>query len=326
MSKILKATHEGELDINGIKIKSYNLSNGDRVLSRIGFLKSIGRTGKAKGGREYDDEFKTPVFLSANNLKPFISNEIKNSKPIPFRDLNGNESIGYRAQLLPSVCYVFIDALEEGSLKANQKHIADRAKVLVRGLATVGIIALVDEATGYQYKRERDELQKILTAYISEELLPWQKKFPDMSYKEIFRLNGWDFTVSGIQKRPGVIGTWTNNMIYSKLPRGVVEELKKNTPKDKKRRRKHKYHQLLTEDVGNPHLQQQLTSVITIMRLSKDWKDFEKKFNDLYGQTSIDLNFQEKKEEVKIYGDFDQKLTKALKFDPKNKSVKKDNG
>ncbi|MDY0198980.1 MAG: hypothetical protein RBR68_14340, partial [Tenuifilaceae bacterium] len=49
------------------------------------------------GGREYDDEFKTSVFLTANNLKPFISDKlIENSKPIIF-SWNGKESIGYEA-------------------------------------------------------------------------------------------------------------------------------------------------------------------------------------------------------------------------------------
>src|SRR5699024_2303803 len=127
---------------------------------------------------------------SANNLKPFINNNLEsNSTPILFIDLNGNESIGYKALLLPSVCYVYIDALEQGVLQQNQMHIAERAKKLVRGFATVGIIALVDEATGYQHDREHQELQKILKQYISEELLPWQKRFPDEFYQELFRLN-----------------------------------------------------------------------------------------------------------------------------------------
>ena len=112
---------------------------------------------------------------------------LENSKPVIFTDLNGNESIGYRAELLPSVCYVFIDAQEAGKLKTNQLQIAEQAKKLVRGFATLGIIVLGYEATGYQYDREKDELQKILTAYISEELLPWQKKVSrDSFYKEIF--------------------------------------------------------------------------------------------------------------------------------------------
>ena len=109
-------------------------------------------------------------------------------------------------------------------------HIAERSKQLVRGFATIGIIALIDEATGYQYTREKDELQKILKAYISAELLPWQKRFPDVFYKELFRLNGWNFTIQDIKKRPGVIGTWTNRLIYEQLPKGVLEELKAKVP------------------------------------------------------------------------------------------------
>lgn len=150
---------------------------------------------------------------------------------------------------------------------------------------------MVDEATGYQYDREADALQKILKAYISEELLPWQQRFPHEFYKQIFRLNGWDYTVDNLKSKPGVVGTWTNKYVYNQLPKGVIEELKKNTPKDSKGRRKHHYHRMLTENTGHPHLDRQLTAIITIMKLSKDWNDFEIKFNQLYGQTS--LNFEE---------------------------------
>ena len=80
--------------------------------------------------------------------------------------------------------------------------IADQCELLIRSFAKIGIIALVDEATGYQYTREKNELQKILKAYISPELLPWQSRFPPIFYTELFRLNGWDYTVSGIKKRP----------------------------------------------------------------------------------------------------------------------------
>lgn len=91
MEKILKATHQGNLNINSLDITAYNLPNGERVLSRIGFLKALGRTGKAKGGRNYDEEFQTPVFLTASNIKPLVDEDLlENSKPIIFIDLNGN--------------------------------------------------------------------------------------------------------------------------------------------------------------------------------------------------------------------------------------------
>jgi hypothetical protein len=60
------------------------------VLARVGFLRAISRRGKAKGGRKYDEEFKTPIFLTAENLKPFIPKELlENSKPVPFRTKGG---------------------------------------------------------------------------------------------------------------------------------------------------------------------------------------------------------------------------------------------
>jgi hypothetical protein len=290
MRSTLKATHEGIIDINGYKIKSFNLETGERVLSRIDFLRALGRTGKAKGGRIYDDHLGMPVFLTAKNLQEFISEDlISNSKPIRFKDLNGIESIGYKAELLPSVCYVFIDAKESKKILPNQVHIAERSRILVRGFATIGIIALVDEATGFQYDRNRDELQTILKAYISAELLKWQKRFPDSFYTEMFRLRGWDYNIKNIQKRPGVIGTWTNNLIYKQLPTGVLEELKRKTPKDEKGNRKHRFHQLLSEDIGNPHLSNQITAVVTLMKASSNWRNFERLFARAFGQQEIDF-------------------------------------
>ena len=79
--------------------------------------------------------------------------------------------------------------------------------------------------------RENEELQKIYALYLSEKLLPWQKKFPDRFYKELFRLNNWDFTVNGIKKRPSVIGIWTNKLIYEQLPKNILTELKNRTPR-----------------------------------------------------------------------------------------------
>ena len=75
-----------------------NDAENTRVLARAGFIRAIGRTGKAKGGRAYDEELQTPVFLTAENLKPFISQDLlSNSKPIIF-SANGKEMIGYRAE------------------------------------------------------------------------------------------------------------------------------------------------------------------------------------------------------------------------------------
>nr|DAT24155.1 MAG TPA: P63C domain protein [Caudoviricetes sp.] len=295
MEKILKATHQGNLNINSLDITAYNLPNGERVLSRIGFLKALGRTGKAKGGRNYDEEFQTPVFLTASNIKPLVDEDLlENSKPIIFIDLNGNQSIGYKAEILPQVAFLFSDALSKGILKQNQKHIGEQSRILVKAFLKTSIIALVDEATGYQYDRERDALQVVLKAYINEELLKWQKMFPDTFYYEIFRLNKWDYTVKGINKRPSVIGKWTNKLIYEQLPKGVLEELKVKTPKSPEGNYTARFFQSLTPDIGHPELTSQIYKVVGIMQISDNWNDFISNFNRMIsresGQMEIDFD------------------------------------
>ena len=98
--------------------------------------------------------------------------------------------MGYNALLLPQVCEDYLQARDAGVLLASQQHIAEHAEIPIRGLATVGIIALVDEATGYQRLREELALASILEKFIAKELQPWTKTFPYEFYEQICRLNG----------------------------------------------------------------------------------------------------------------------------------------
>ena len=290
MEQILRATHHGDLKIGNIELAAYNLPNGTRVLSRIGFIKALGRTGKAKGGRKYDMESQVPVFLTANNLKPFITSELlENSTPIEFIDPNGIKAIGYRAELLPSVCYVFIDALEANALKLNQLHIADRAKLLIRGFATVGIIALIDEATGYQDTRMKDALEIIFNQYLLDKAKKYTVTYPLELYKQWFRLNNWEWRPENAQKRPGVIGTWTNQLIYDRMAPGLLNELKRRNPKNEKGYRPHKYFEFLTDEVGEPKLREFFGGLIALARASTTWRGYLEMVNRAYPQIGDQL-------------------------------------
>ncbi|WP_289258911.1 P63C domain-containing protein [Campylobacter sp.] len=244
MANILKSLADGILKIGDTELDVSVLDNGDRVITHSAVFRALGRD--PRGNSRIDQ---IPAFMDAKNLQSLISSDLQCLiKRVPYLDKNGKEKEGYKADILPLVADLYLKARDAGVLVTTQIDTAKKAEMLIRSLARVGITALVDEATGYQYERERDELQKILKAYISEELLKWEKRFPDDFYKEIFRLNGWDFTVSGIKKRPGVIGKWTNTLIYNELPTGILQELKENTPKHAR------YHQRLTPDIGQPNL------------------------------------------------------------------------
>jgi hypothetical protein len=189
--------------------------------------------------------------------------------------------IGYKAMLLPQVCGVFIDADEAGVLTSTQKPIAKQCRILLRGFATVGIIALVDEATGFDKDKARDEYAQILEAFVAKELQPWVKTFQYDYYEQLFRLRGLVFSTSSV-KRPQYFGHLTNDIIYRRLAPMVWKELKEQTEKDEKGRLKHKLFQKLTTEIGHPKLRDLLASVITIMKLSDQWDDFKNKLDRIH--------------------------------------------
>jgi hypothetical protein len=273
---VVNATHTGELSIGAITIPCAVLADGTRVLTRQGFMRAIGRTGGAMGGRKYDQQLTMPVFLNAKNLKPFIKQDlINNLQPVIFRMPEGRGRpvvIGYKAELLPQVCNVFLDAADHVSLN-RQKHIVERCKILIRGLALVGITALVDEATGYQDVRDRLALQAILDKFLRKELAAWAKTFPDEFYQEMYKLRGWAWPVPHGRRTP-LVGHYTNDLVYERLAPGLLNELEERNPKNEKGNRKAKHHQWLTEDVGNPALAQHLFAVMSFMRASTTWDQF----------------------------------------------------
>lgn len=137
------------LRIASVELQAYVLSDGTRVLSQAGFLEALGRHRKANVTPTRGGEEQIPPILQGKAINPFISKEIlAKSQPIRFKTPNGSHASGYRADLLPDVCEVYLKARDAGVLPTNQHHVAKQAEILVRGLANIGIIALVDEATG----------------------------------------------------------------------------------------------------------------------------------------------------------------------------------
>jgi hypothetical protein len=189
---------------------------------------------------------------------------------------------GYEASILPDICAVIIDAEQRGVLGRRLHHLAQQCAALQHGFATVGIIALVDEATGYQDFRARDALAKILEKFVAKELQPWVKTFPADYYQQIFRLNGWQYSENC--GRPPVLGHWTNNIIYKRIAPGVWGELKRRTPKTASGNLKHKLFQLLTEDVGHPKLREHLAGVVMLMKYSPNWRVFMDRLDKEYPQ------------------------------------------
>lgn len=233
-----------------------------------------------------------PVFIDAKNLQPFIDEDLRAViDKIEYVNLIGKVQEGYDATILPLVCDLYLKAREAGVItKSNQLETAKKAEVLVRSLAKVGIIALVDEATGYQDARAKDALAKIFEAFVAKELQPWVKTFPLDYYKELCRLYGVPFPPPQSNQFPQFFGHVTNNAVYARLAPELLPELKKAASKQAK---KAKLHQFLTHDVGHPKLREHLASVVTLLKLSKDKEDFKRMLEQVHPKwhETIPLDF-----------------------------------
>ena len=281
-NRTLRAKYQGSLGVADKVLNCAVLEDGTRVLSASALYKAFGRSRRG-ANKDEQGRAQLPRFVESKSLKPFISGAFEgghNNYAVQYMSKTGNTVFeGYRAEILPILCEAILKANDVGQVTEYQKDLVDASSALIRSFAKVGIIALIDEATGYQRDRDKDELQKLLSIYLSEERLQWAKRFPDEYYKQLFRLKGWTYNPLDV-KRPKMVGHLTNELVYEKLPPGVLDKLKELNPVKNKRtwRRESTHHQHLSADIGQEDLKAHLLQLIAIMRISSNWDTFKKNF------------------------------------------------
>lgn len=293
LPKVTHGSSDRPLRIGEIEIPCYVLEDGTRVLSQRGFLAGLtlsqGSASESGGNR-------LSRFIQGKAISPYVSEELMRiiENPVHFRHSGGGgTAFGYPATILPEICDAVLAARKADALLKQQYRIAQQCEELVRAFAKVGIVALVDEATGYQNERDRDELHKLLEVYLSEERLAWAKRFPDEFYRQIYRLRGWSWPPTG-RAKPPILGHITNDIVYDRLPDGVLNKLRELNPTDEEsRRRKYKHHQFLSAEVGQPDLRDHILQILPLMKVSKTWDGFKNLIGKVFpkkgDQTMLDL-------------------------------------
>lgn len=245
------------LIMGNIEIPCYVLNNGMRVFSGRGIQKAIGV--KSQSGQWMKSFCNTPglsPYLCAGNLS--VSERLAN--PIKFRRNNAggsqSETSGYEATLLIDICSEIIDANRAGDF--NDVTIVRNADIIIRSVAKVGIIALIDEATGYNKEKARakNELQRFLAEFINQEASAWIKTFDDSFFEDVYKMRNW--TWEKAIKKPSFVGKIINDIVYERIAPLVMQELKDRNPKNESGNRRYRFHQFLTSDVGRPALKQHL--------------------------------------------------------------------
>ena len=293
-AKLPLATHTGSLKLGSLEIPCYVTESGDRVLSGRGMQEALRLVDEEAPASGQKPGSRMDRFLGTKSLKSLI---FKHHTPDHFAPikLRFESTIinGFKAEVLPDICEAMLEARDLGMLDTQRKQIiAKQCDILMRGFARVGIIALVDEATGYQKDRARDALAKILEAYVAKELQPWIKTFDSDYYEQMFRLRGLLFPPEKTNYRPSYFGHLTNDIVYRRLAPGVLTALKDEAKKDEK---KGKLFQHLTAGYGRQELLKHLGLVVGLMKISDDWQDFMFKLNRVAGRynDTIPLEIEE---------------------------------
>jgi len=297
---MLKAKYGSDktpLRLGELEIPCYVLEDGTRVFSGRGMQRAIG----------YENESGQWMrsFCKLEGLSGYFcagENSILNqlSSPIKFRRNNagGSQSTtnGYDVTLLIDICSAIIEANRAGIF--DNGLIVRNANIIIQSVAKVGIIALVDEATGYNKAKERAEnaLQDFLNKFLSEEASKWVKVFGDTFFEDLYKMHNWNWDKT--TKRPGIVGTWINDIVYERIAPLVLAELKAKNPKNENGNRNYKHHQFLTREVGLPKLKQHLEAIHAIAVISNyQWSSFmnnmDKAYPKQYQQLNIDFDFDE---------------------------------
>ncbi len=262
--KLPHAAYKGVLKVADLEIPCFVLDDGRRVISGRGMTTAIGMKGRGQGIARIQG-LKALKSLEDNDLPLAIERPIQFTGGSPKVDA---PSDGFEATVLQELCEALLKARDEQLLTTEQEvRYGQFADMLTRSFARVGIVALVDEATGYQEVRPREALQQYLEMLVRKELAAWAKKFPDEFYENIYKLRGWVWPGMGKNRFSAVAG-YTTDLIYERIAPGLLEELREKSPKNEKGHRPNKLHQWLSEDIGNPLLAQHMHSVLMFQRLA----------------------------------------------------------
>lgn len=283
--KIPVAVYRGVLNLVGVDLPCYVLDNGVHVVSRTAFIEMI--TGIKEGGG-----FKK--YLSVSALKPFINADSIEEALVEFKipEVEGiADSVkGMPDDLVIELCRGFVSALEASvvepekhKLTHRQAEMAIKANSILSACAKVGLTALIDEATGYQYDRARDALQVKLKAYLEEEMRKWEPTFPEELWVEFARLTNWKGTVT---KRPKYWGKLVMELVYEYLDRDVAKWLKDNAPAP---RHGQNYHQWLSAQYGLKKLVEHIWTLVGVARTCHTMLELREKMAALNGRSMVQL-------------------------------------
>jgi hypothetical protein len=267
------------LKLGNRELECHVLSDFRRVFTQREVVRALSPTGRESGNlQRYLD--RNPLTASDQFEGDPIRFEIPVDKKLR------KSAIGREATELIEICDRYLRARDEGLLKGPQLKIATQAEIIVRASAKVGIIALIDEVTGYQKVRKKNELQLKIQAYIADDLQEWARMFPEEFWFELARLEGIHYSP---RSRPLRWGKYVMMFVYDAIDPEVGKELRKINPNPRFLRNHHQW----LKKFGRERVAIQIEKDLVIMKLCRDMSDFKAKFAHVFKKSPLQMTFDD---------------------------------
>jgi hypothetical protein len=273
--RIPLALYQGDLVIGAQSIDCYVLDNQKRVIHKRGMAKALSL--KSTGGNAF---LKTMGRKSlGSNLPDSIWEKINN--PLIFKPLSGDPGHGYECTVLIDICVALSEAYRNGKLHPSQAFLGLQAETIIRAAAKLGIVALVDEATGYIADKRKEEYRELFRDFIRDEFRQYKSEFPDQFFDMIYGLYSLP-RIKGSKKHPQFFGRFIRRYIYEPLAssNGAILEMldEKNPVVYVNGGRRYKMFQFLSDVVGMNALRSHIWQVVGIGNSVKTRASFERAF------------------------------------------------
>jgi hypothetical protein len=266
----------GVLPIGDNELPCYVLDDGRRVISRTGATKAL----MGVPGRSGDLE----SYIRVSSLQGYLPEDFTaNMIEFTLEGVTTKTVRGITAESFCDLCTAYVRALENGALQSDrQREIAAHAGIFLAAAAKVGLLALIDEATGYQYDRAEDALRFKLKVFLEDEMRKWEKTFPDQLWTEFGRLTNWKGAVNS--QRPKYWGKLVMELVYDYLDPDVAQWLRENAPQP---RGGQNYHQWLSGQYGLKRLTEHLWMLIGMAAACQTMPELRQKMAERFGRQQV---------------------------------------
>lgn len=270
-----EAVSQGVLPIGDIKVEVYVLRDRRRLVAKRAMAKALGL--KSDGGNAFTKTLNGKMIGS--KIPPELRQKIES--PIIFKPLIGDPAHGFEASVLIELCDFLMEIRDD--LLGSQAFLARQAETIMRAAAKIGIIALIDEATGFIEDKRREEYRELWQDFVREEARKWDKaEFPDDLFNLIYKLYGFKRLNPKSTQHPKFFPKFIRKYVYTPLAHSkgaILDELDlKNPVVYANGNRRYKMFQFLTEEVGLPSLRKHLWKTVGIGDSVHTKEQFDKAF------------------------------------------------